>query len=155
MRGNAIKALKYFRALVIQSENPINEPIWGRDIGRACRQRRQSAIAQFQQKSAQNFTLQNCRLEIAVDQKIELNFQTGAGLAKVEQNGWDFGCVRLRAFCPVTMLLQSAPKAFGVGPTASPRRVRPAADKMAVLRLRARRSSSFHALMGWALDTIR
>ncbi len=60
-----------------------------------------------------------------------------------------------RAFCRVTMLLQSAPKAFGVGPTASPRRVRPAADKMAVLRLRARRSSSFHALMGWALDTIR
>ena len=97
MRSNAIKALKYFRALVVQSENSINEPIWGRDIGRACRQRRQRAIAQFQQKSAQNFTLQNCRLEIAVDQKIELNFQPGAGLAKVEQNGWDFGCVRLRS----------------------------------------------------------
>ena len=95
MRGNAIKALKYFRALIVQSENSINEPIWGRDIGRACWQRRQSAIAQFQQKSAQNFTLQNCRLEIAVDQKIELNFQTGAGLAKVEHNRWDLRCVRL------------------------------------------------------------
>src|SRR5437879_4108926 len=95
MRGNAIKALKYFRALVIQSENPINEPIWGRDIGRACRQRRQSAIAQFQQKSPQNFALQNGRLEIAVDQKIELNFQPGARLAKVEQNRWDLGCIRL------------------------------------------------------------
>src|SRR5437660_11893103 len=92
-----MQSIKYSLALVIQNKNSINEPTWRRDIGRACRQRRQSAIAQFQQKSAQNFTPQNCRLEIAVDQKIELNFQTGAGLAKVEQNGWDFGCVRLRS----------------------------------------------------------
>src|SRR5207244_7577593 len=95
IRGYTIEALKYFRAFVVQSENSIDEPIWRRDIGHACRQRRQSAIAQFQQKSAQDFALQNCRLKIAVDQKVELNFQPGTGLAKVEQNGWDLGCIRL------------------------------------------------------------
>src|SRR2546423_5134047 len=35
-RGNAVEALKHFRALVIQSENSIDQPIWGRNVGRAC-----------------------------------------------------------------------------------------------------------------------
>src|SRR5947199_6740397 len=40
-----------------------------------------------------------------------------------------------RASCLAPYSLQSTPKAFGVGPTGSPPRVRPAADKMPVLRL--------------------
>src|SRR5437868_1387261 len=36
-RSNAVEPLKYFRAFVVQSENSIDQPIWGRDVGRACR----------------------------------------------------------------------------------------------------------------------
>jgi hypothetical protein len=42
-----------------------------------------------------------------------------------------FGRLRLNLTCQA-----STPKAFGVGPTASPQRVRPVADMLTVLRLR-------------------
>src|SRR6266568_6348338 len=40
-----------------------------------------------------------------------------------------------RASCLAPYSLQSIPKVFGVGPTGSPPRVRPVADKVPVLRL--------------------